>query len=48
MPGHTNAAQVAYPELNCDGVAPPPRTDTEVGYSSLCVGKEITYRSSRT
>ncbi|MCY1144277.1 beta-N-acetylhexosaminidase [Actinoplanes sp. Pm04-4] len=44
MPGHVNAAQVAYPELTCDGVAPPPRTDTAVGYSSLCIGKEITYR----
>jgi hexosaminidase len=44
MPGHVNAAQVAYPELTCDGVAPPPRTDTEVGYSSLCISKEITYR----
>ena len=44
MPGHVNAAQVAYPELTCDGVAPPPRTDTEVGYSSLCIDKEITYK----
>ncbi|GAA0463551.1 beta-N-acetylhexosaminidase [Paractinoplanes deccanensis] len=44
MPGHVNAAQVAYPELTCDGVAPPPRTDTAVGYSSLCIGKEVTYR----
>ncbi|SNY61193.1 beta-N-acetylhexosaminidase [Paractinoplanes atraurantiacus] len=44
MPGHVNAAQVAYPELTCDGVAPPPRTDTEVGYSSLCIGKDVTYR----
>ena len=44
MPGHVNAAQVAYPELTCDGVAPPPRTDTEVGYSSLCIGKPVTYR----
>jgi hexosaminidase len=44
MPGHVNAAQVAYPELTCDGVAPPPRTDTEVGYSSLCTSKEVTYR----
>ncbi len=43
MPGHTNAAQVAYPELTCDGVAVPQRTDTEVGYSSLCVGTEATY-----
>ncbi|MFF5295969.1 beta-N-acetylhexosaminidase [Paractinoplanes globisporus] len=44
MPGHVNAAQVAYPELTCDGVAPPPRTDTDVGYSSLCIGKEVTYK----
>ncbi|MEU4562528.1 beta-N-acetylhexosaminidase [Actinoplanes sp. NPDC023936] len=44
MPGHVNAAQVAYPELTCDGVAPKPRTDMLVGYSSLCAGKEVTYR----
>jgi hexosaminidase len=44
MPAHTNAALSAYAELNCDGKAPAPRTDTEVGYSSLCVGKEITYK----
>src|SRR3954464_11203859 len=44
MPGHVNAAQVAYPELTCDGVAPPPRTDTAVGYSSLCIGSATTYR----
>jgi hexosaminidase len=43
MPGHVNAAQVAYPELTCDGQAPHPRTDAEVGYSSLCAGKEQTY-----
>src|SRR5262249_6397940 len=44
MPGHVNAAEVAYPALTCSGVAPPPRTDTEVGYSSLCVSKDITYQ----
>ena len=44
MPGHTNAAQSTYAELNCDGVAVPPRTDTEVGYSSLCISSPITYR----
>jgi hexosaminidase len=44
MPGHVNAAQVAYPELTCDGVAPSPRTDADVGYSSLCIGSETTYR----
>jgi hexosaminidase len=43
LPGHTNAALSTYPELNCDGVAPEPRTDIEVGYSSLCIDKEITY-----
>jgi hexosaminidase len=44
MPGHVNAALASYAELNCDGVAPPLYTGTEVGFSSLCVGKEITYR----
>ena len=43
MPGHTNAAQYAYPELTCDGAAVPQRTDTAVGYSSLCVGTDSTY-----
>ncbi|HZB30997.1 MAG TPA: beta-N-acetylhexosaminidase [Streptosporangiaceae bacterium] len=44
MPGHTNAALASYAELNCDGVAPPLYTGTDVGFSSLCVSKEITYR----
>ncbi|MEV5695636.1 beta-N-acetylhexosaminidase [Micromonospora globbae] len=44
MPGHTNAAQATYAELNCDGVAPPPRTDIAVGYSSLCIHDDLTYR----
>ncbi|MER7106278.1 beta-N-acetylhexosaminidase [Streptomyces sp. NPDC000229] len=43
MPGHTNAALASYAELNCDGVAPPLYTGTEVGFSSLCVAKDITY-----
>lgn len=43
LPGHTNAALASYAELNCDGVAPPLYTGTEVGFSSLCVDKEITY-----
>ncbi len=43
MPGHTNAALASYPELNCDGVAPALYTGTEVGFSSLCIDKEITY-----
>lgn len=43
-PGHTNAALASYAELNCDGKAPPLYTGTDVGFSSLCTGKEITYR----
>ena len=43
LPGHTNAALDAYPELNCDGVAPALYTGIEVGFSSLCIAKEITY-----
>ena len=44
LPGHTNAALSSYPELNCDGIAPAMRTDIEVGYSTLCVRKDITYK----
>jgi hexosaminidase len=44
MPGHTNAALAAYPELSCDGVAPPPYTGTRVGFSALCPDLDITYR----
>ncbi|MFJ3924824.1 beta-N-acetylhexosaminidase [Streptomyces sp. NPDC090022] len=43
MPGHTNAALASYAELNCDGKAPERYTGTKVGFSSLCVGKELTY-----
>ncbi|MER6123162.1 beta-N-acetylhexosaminidase [Streptomyces sp. NPDC001795] len=43
MPGHTNAALASYAELNCDGVAPPLYTGTDVGFSSLCVPKQVTY-----
>ena len=35
IPGHTNAALHAYPELNADGVAKPVYTGIEVGFSSL-------------
>ncbi len=44
MPGHTNAALVSYPELNCDGKARKPYTGTNVGFSTLCTDKEITYK----
>jgi hexosaminidase len=44
MPGHTNAALASYAELNCNGQAPAPFTGTDVGFSSLCVEEEVTYR----
>ena len=43
MPGHVNAALSAYGRLTCDGVAPAPYTGIEVGFSSLCIRKELTY-----
>ncbi|MFJ6697863.1 beta-N-acetylhexosaminidase [Streptomyces sp. NPDC091272] len=43
-PGHTNSALASYADLNCDGVAPPLYTGTEVGFSSLCVDKDLTYK----
>jgi hexosaminidase len=43
MPGHTNAALASYPELNCDGVAPPLYTGIKVGFSALCVTKDTVY-----
>ncbi|MEU9155527.1 beta-N-acetylhexosaminidase [Streptomyces sp. NPDC048417] len=43
MPGHTNAALASYADLNCDGTAPPLYTGTEVGFSSLCASKQVTY-----
>ncbi|WP_406139709.1 beta-N-acetylhexosaminidase [Streptomyces sp. NBC_01089] len=43
LPSHTNAALASYPQLNCDGVAPPLYTGTDVGFSSLCVPKPVTY-----
>nr|WP_052477752.1 family 20 glycosylhydrolase [Kibdelosporangium sp. MJ126-NF4]CEL13719.1 Beta-hexosaminidase [Kibdelosporangium sp. MJ126-NF4]CTQ99406.1 Beta-hexosaminidase (EC 3.2.1.52) [Kibdelosporangium sp. MJ126-NF4] len=46
IPGHTNAALVAYPELSCDGVPPEPftRSGTATGFSSLCTDRELTYQ----
>ena len=44
MPGHTNAALASYAELNCDGTARELYTGIEVGFSALCVEKEITYK----
>ena len=42
-PGHTTAALASYPDLDCDGKAPPLYTGTKVGFSSLCVPKAETY-----
>lgn len=44
FPGHTNAALASYPELNCNGKATKLYSGTEVGFSTLCVDKEITYK----
>lgn len=44
MPGHTNAALASYPELNCDDEAPELYTGIEVGFSTLCTDKEVTYQ----
>ncbi len=44
MPSHTNAALASYAELNCDGQAPPLYTGIDVGFSTLCVDKDVTYR----
>ncbi|WP_240742206.1 beta-N-acetylhexosaminidase [Micromonospora zingiberis] len=43
LPGHTNAALVAYPELAPDRTAPPPYTGTEVGFSYVDPASERTY-----
>ncbi len=44
MPGHTNAALASYAELNCDGETPELYTGIEVGFSTLCTDKDITYQ----
>ena len=44
MPGHTNAALASYAELNCDGKARNLYTGTNVGFSTLCAKKKVTYK----
>jgi hexosaminidase len=44
MPGHTNAALASYAELNCDNTTTSLYTGKEVGFSSLCIDKDITYQ----
>ncbi|MFR9780538.1 family 20 glycosylhydrolase [Micromonospora sp. MS34] len=43
LPGHTNAALVAYPELAPGKIPPPPYTGTEVGFSYVDPADERTY-----
>jgi hexosaminidase len=43
MPGHTHAALSSYPKLTCDGKPSPLYTGIDVGFSSLCIGKPVTY-----
>ena len=44
VPGHVNAALVAYPELAPDGVQPEPYTGIDVGFSTLDTENALTYR----
>ncbi|MEU8220930.1 family 20 glycosylhydrolase [Micromonospora taraxaci] len=43
LPGHTNSALVAYPELAPDKFAPQPYTGTEVGFSYVDPADDRTY-----
>lgn len=43
MPGHTNAALASYAELNCNDIARKLYHGTNVGFSSLCVDKPVTW-----
>jgi hexosaminidase len=44
MPGHVQAVLASYAELNKDGVAQPPYTGTDVGFSSLVFDDPDTLR----
>mgnify|MGYP003638846380 FL=1 len=43
MPGHTNAASVAYPFLNGNGKTPKKYTGTHVGFSTFDTNKDTVY-----
>jgi hexosaminidase len=43
MPGHVHAALSSYPKLACDGKPTPLYTGIDVGFSSLCIDKALTY-----
>jgi hexosaminidase len=47
VPGHANAALSAYPELNCDGVAPAPFSGIGSGFSSFCASPETAEATDR-
>jgi hexosaminidase len=42
-PGHATAALIAYPELGCDGVAPPPFHHGGISEVSLCATADTAY-----
>lgn len=44
MPGHTNAALASYAELNCNDTATKLYSGIDVGFSSLCTHKDVTYK----
>ncbi|WP_411719951.1 beta-N-acetylhexosaminidase [Mycetocola sp.] len=44
VPGHTNAALSAYPEINADRTAREPYTGIDVGFSSLDVHADATWQ----
>ena len=44
MPGHTNAALAAYPELNPDKKAKKPYTGIDVGFSTLMTNDKTTFK----
>ena len=44
IPGHTNSALASYSELNCNNKATKLYTGTEVGFSSLCLEREETFK----
>lgn len=44
LPGHTNAATASYGELNPNGKPTALYTGTEVGFSTLQINKEITFK----
>jgi hexosaminidase len=45
MPSHINAALVSYPDLDCSNIANPALySGIEVGFSAICVDKDVTYK----